>query len=211
MRRYLENRPLLRFSLAVFALLPACFLAWYFLGNYIAAPAVVLVQPVLLGWLGDTVASVGLQGTDLLVMSHYGEDNGTIMKADLAGNQLGYTINTRTLSYSIPFFTALHLATPMRAGWEKFFWCLLALWVLLAGGLISTVLKDLMLGIGAAFMEGEHLPPADIIALVYQFSTLIVPPLAPVLLWAYTAKDSPTFVGLLPVALRPAPGKDEES
>ncbi|EAQ97913.1 exosortase H-associated membrane protein [Congregibacter litoralis] len=204
MRNYLANRPLLRFALAVFALLPACFLAWYFLGNFIAAPAIVLVKPVLLGWLGDTVASVALQGTDLLVMSHYGEDGGSIMKAELAGNQLGYTINTRTLSYSIPFFAALHFSTPMRAGWEKFSWCLLALWLLLAAGLISTVLKDLMLGLGTDFMDREPVPPADIIALLYQFSTLMVPPLAPVLLWAYTAKDSPAFIGLLPVALRPS-------
>lgn len=203
MRGYLANRPLLRFTLAVFALLPACFLAWYFLGNFIAAPAIMLVKPVLLGWLGDTVASVALQGTDLLVMSHYGEEGGNIMKAELAGNQLGYTINTRTLSYSIPFFAALHLATPMRASWEKFSWCLLALWLLLAAGLTSTVLKDLMLGLGTDFIDREPVPPADIIALLYQFSTLMVPPLAPVLLWAYTAKDSPAFIGLLPVALRP--------
>ncbi|MFK8041467.1 exosortase H-associated membrane protein [Congregibacter sp.] len=201
---YLEHRPLLRFTLIVFALLPACFLVWYFLGNFIAAPAVVLVEPVLIAWLGDTVASVGLQGTDLLIMSNYGEDGGRIMAAEQAGNQLGYTINTRTLSYSIPFFTALHLATPMRASWEKFAWCLLGLWILLALGLISTALKDLMLGLGAAFMESEAVPPTDIIALAYQFSTLMVPPLAPVLLWAYTAKDSPTFIGLLPEAIRPS-------
>ncbi|WOJ95757.1 exosortase H-associated membrane protein [Congregibacter brevis] len=208
---YLEHRPLLRFMLTVFALLPACFLVWYFLGNFVAAPAVVLVEPVLIAWLGDTVASVGLRDTDLLIMSNYGEDGGHIMAAERAGNQLGYTIDTRTLSYSIPFFTALHIATPMRASWEKFAWCLLGLWTLLAVGLISTALKDLMLGLGATFMETEAVPPTDIIALAYQFSTLMVPPLAPVLLWAYTAKASPTFIGLLPEALRPAQNSEDDS
>lgn len=208
---WLSNRPLLRFTLTVFALLPACFLAWYFLGNFIAAPAVVLAEPVLLAWLGDTVSSVGLQGTDMLVMSNYGETGGRIMPYAEAGNQLGYPINTRTLSYSIPFFTALHIATPMRASWERFAWCLLGLWLLLAVGLISTTLKDLMLGLGAVFMDQEAVPPTDVIALLYQFSTLMVPPLAPVLLWAYTAKDSPAFMGLLPESLKPARDSDCDS
>lgn len=200
---WLDRRPLLRFCCAVFALLPACFFAWYFLGSFIAAPAVVIVEPILTAWLSHTVASASLQGTDLLVLSTYGEVGGQLIAAEQAGNQLGYTINTRTLSYSIPFFTALHLATPMRGGWEKFAWCLLGLWALLALGLISTVLKDLMLGMGATFMDVEAVPATDIIALLYQFSTLMVPPLAPVLLWAYTAKNSPAFIGLLPPALRP--------
>ncbi|MDP5070954.1 MAG: hypothetical protein NWQ45_08650 [Congregibacter sp.] len=205
---YLEQRPLLRFTLAVFALLPACFVVWYFLGNFIAAPAVVLAEPILLAWLGDSIASVSLQGTDMLVLTHYGEDGGRTMSASTAGNQLGYPIDTRTLSYSIPFFTALHIATPMRGSWEKFAWCLLSLWVLLALGLLSTTLKNLMLGIGGPFMEQTSVPPADMIALAYQFSTLMVPPLAPVLLWAYTAKDSPTFVALLPDALKSGSSAD---
>lgn len=208
---WLSKHPLLRFMLTVFALLPACFLVWYFIGNFIAAPAVVLVEPVLLGWLGDTVASVTLRETDMLVMSNYGETGGVIMAHTAAGNQLGYPVDTRTLSYSIPFFTALHLATPMRASWEKFAWCLLGLWLLLAVGLISTTLKDLMLGLGAVFMDQEAVPPTDVIALLYQFSTLMVPPLAPVLLWAYTAKDSPAFIGLLPESLRPVQDNDRST
>ncbi|MFT4769595.1 MAG: hypothetical protein ACI8RN_002743 [Glaciecola sp.] len=210
MIEWLDRRPLLRFTLTVFALLPACFLAWYFLGNFVAAPAVMLVEPVLLGWLGDTIASVGLRETEMLILSNYGETGGRMVPHLEAGNQLGYPINTRTLSYSIPFFTALHIATPMRASWEKFAWCLLGLWALLAIGLISTALKDLMLGLGAVFMNHERVPPTDVIALMYQFSTLMVPPLAPVILWAYTAQDSPTFIGLLPEALRPAQDSEEK-
>lgn len=204
MMLWLQRRPLLRFALAVFALLPACFLFWYFAGAYVAAPAVILAEPVLLSWLGDSVASVSLNGTDMLVMSQFGENSGEIQRAEIAGNQLGYTINTRTLSYSIPFFAALHFATPMRAGLDRFAICLLLLWLLLAVGLVSTALKDLMLGMGTRFLEEEPVPPADAIALLYQFSTLMVPPLAPVLLWAYTAKDSPAFLSLLPSSLRPA-------
>jgi hypothetical protein len=205
---WLEKRPLLRFMLAVFALLPACFAIWYFLGAFIAAPAVMLAEPVLTHWLSGSVASVALNDTQMLVMSSFGEADGVIQQASMAGNQLGFPVNTRTLSYSIPLFAALHFATPMRSGWDKFAWSLLLLWLLLSIGLISTTLKDMMLTLGAPFMEQETLPPADVIALLYQFSTLMVPSLAPVLLWAYGAKDSPTFISLLPAALRPAPAND---
>jgi hypothetical protein len=161
-----------------------------------------LADPLLSVWLGDSVASVALNGTEMLVISRYGENDGELMSAAVAGNQLGFPINTRTLSYSIPFFAALHFATPMRSGWDRFAWSLLLLWLLLAIGLVSTVLKDMMLSLGALFMENGRVPPADLIALAYQFSTLMVPPLAPVILWAYSAKDSPTFLSLLPDTLR---------
>lgn len=205
---WLDTRPLLRFALAVLALLPGCFLCWYFLGDFIAAPAVLIVEPLLQNWMGDSIASISLGDTGLLILTNYGELDGRILPAAQAGNQLGFPINTRTLSYSIPFFTALHLATPMRGSWEKFSWCLLCLWGLLAIGLASTALKELMLGLGATFMSTERVPPADLIAVMYQFSTLMVPPLAPVLLWAYTARDSPAFIGLLPESIKPAQDND---
>jgi hypothetical protein len=83
-----------------------------------------------------------------------------------------------------------------------------ALWMLLAAGIVATVLKDFMLTMGPAFLEVAAVPPADAIALAYQFSTLMVPPLAPVVLWAYAASESPAFLSLLPSSLRPAQTSD---
>ena len=208
---WLQHRPLLKFVLVVFALLPASFLVWYFLGGFLAAPAIMLAKPILLGWLSSSVDSVVLQGTEMLVVTRYGETGGQIMSAAAAGNQLAFPINTRTLSYSIPFYAALHFATPMRAGWDRFGWNLLWLWALLALGLICTTLKDMMLSVGMTFMNAESVPPTDVIALLYQLSVLMIPPLGPVALWAYTAKDSPTFLALLPASLRPAQDSDSSS
>lgn len=208
---WLQQRPLLRFTLTVVALLPPCFVVWYFLGNFIAAPAVFIVEPLLQNWLGDSVINISLRETGLVIVSSYGEAEGQIVSAAEAGNRLAFPIDTRTLSYSIPFFTALHLATPMRGSWEKFSVCLLALWSLLALGLVFTALKDLMVGLGPVFMARDWLPPGELIAVIYQLSSLMVPPLAPVILWAYVAKDSPTFRALLPESLRTARDATTES
>ena len=104
------ERPLLRFALTVLALLPACFVAWYFFGAFAAAPAVLIAKPVLTSWLPELIDTVYLQGTDLMVMSTLGEVDGQFMSAAAAGNQLGYPIDTRILSYSLPFFCALFFA-----------------------------------------------------------------------------------------------------
>lgn len=207
----LAAHPLLRFALTVLALLPACFIVWYFLGAFVAAPAVVVVEPLLTIWLPELVESVALQGTDMLVTSTYGEDQGRLMSAAAAGNQLAYPINTRALSYSIPFFTALYFATPGRGGLDRFSWCLLGLWALLALGLLATVCKELMLSLGSLYLDHSLTPSADVTALLYQFSVLMVPALAPVVFWAYSARDSSAFAALLPAALRSSAEGDAPS
>lgn len=206
---YLEKRPLLRFCLTVLALLPACFILWHLAAVHVAAPAVALTGPLLSTVYGSLVESVSMQGTDMLVMSRFGETGGAIVSAQEAGNQLAYPVNTRTLSYSIPFYAALHFATPQKESYSRFAWYLLLLWLLLALGLFSTALKDLMLGLGPIFLEHPKTPPADGVALAYQFSTLIVPPLMPVILWAYAAAGTPLLADLLPAKLRPAQESDD--
>lgn len=205
---WFERRPLLRFTLSMFALLPACFVAWYFLGAMLAAPSALLADWILGSWPAGLTAETRLQGTEFMVLSEYGEIGGRFYPAEEAGNQLAYPINTRVLSYSMPFFTALYLATPMRAGVDRLAWCFLALWLLLALGLVATTLKNFMLGMGEEFLAMPGVPPADAIALAYQFSTLMVPPLAPVVLWACTASDSAAFRSLFAAGKNPARATD---
>jgi len=193
---WFERRPLLRFVLALIALLPACFVTWYFLGATLAAPSALLADAMLGLWLPGVVAETRLTGTEFMVLSGYGEVGGRFYPAEEAGNQLAYPINTRTLSYSMPFFAALYLATPVRGGIDRFAWSFLALWLLLALGLVATTLKNYLLSMGDAFIALDGVPPAAAIALAYQFSTLMVPPLAPVVLWAYAVGDSSAFRGL---------------
>lgn len=205
---WFERRPLLRFVLSIIALLPACFVAWYFLGAMLAAPSALLADGILGLWLPGTVAETRLTGTEFMALSGYGEVGGRFYPAEEAGNQLAYPINTRTLSYSMPFFAALYLATPVRGGLDRFAWSFLALWLLLALGLVATTFKNYLLSMGDAFIALDGVPPAAAIALAYQFSTLMVPPLAPVVLWAYAVGDSSAFRGLFTAEKSPENAAD---
>jgi hypothetical protein len=182
-----------RFFGFVVVLLPAMFIVWHALGSVVAAPAVALAGEILQWWLPELVSEVSLDGTHMVIAAAVGELNGAILPATEAGNQLAFRLDTRTLTYSIPFYAALHFATPMQSSLERFARGLLILWLLAIIGLLFTSLKDLMLGLGSTFFASS-VPPADAVALGYQFSVLMVPPVAPVLIWAFEARD----VGLFP-------------
>ena len=182
-----------RFFGFVVVLLPAMFIVWHALGSVVAAPAVALAGEILQWWLPELVSEVSLDGTHMVIAAAVGELNGAILPATEAGNQLAFRLDTRTLTYSIPFYAALHFATPMQSSLERFARGLLILWLLAIIGLLFTGLKDLMLGLGSMFFMSS-VPPADAVALGYQFSVLMVPPVAPVLIWAFEARD----VGLFP-------------
>lgn len=190
-----------RFFGLVLLLMPVTFVAWYALGSLLAAPAVWLSSIVLGSWFPELIASVTLKDTQMMVMATLGEVDGRILPADEAGYQLGLPVDTRVLTYSIPFYAALHFATPMPGSWERFARALLVLWLLIILGLISTTLKNFMLTFGDRLLGLPQAPPADMIALVYQFNTLIVPPLAPIMLWGLAVRETPVMLSLFPTAL----------
>ncbi|MHA7815184.1 MAG: exosortase H-associated membrane protein [Pseudohaliea sp.] len=198
----------LRFFGRVLLLMVPAFAAWYLLGAVLAAPAVWLAAEILPAWLPELVDTVYLEGTTMTVVSTLGEAGGAYLPAAQTDGALGFRIDSRVLSYSVPFFAALHFATPLPGRWERFARGLFVLWLLLVPGLISTALKDLMLTLGNSFLAVPGTPPADAVALAYQFNTLMVPPLAPVLLWGWEARHSPAIQALFP-ALFPATPEDD--
>jgi len=190
--------PMPRFVVKLFGLLVITFSLWHVTASVLAAPVAISSAAILQWWLPGLVEQAYLQGTSFLVITSIGEVDGQMMSAAVAGNQLQLSNETRLLSYSVPFYAALHFATPMEGAIERFMRGLLVLWLLMVIGLIAIVLKDMMLTFGdVMFTRGALLPAPAVIALVYQFSVLIVPPLAPVLLWAYAAKKNPAVARLL--------------
>jgi len=190
--------PMPRFVVKLFGLLVITFSLWHVTASVLAAPVAISSAAILQWWLPGLVEQAYLQGTSFLVITSIGEVDGQMMSAAVAGNQLQLSNETRLLSYSVPFYAALHFATPMEGAIERFTRGLLVLWLLMVIGLIAIVLKDMMLTFGdVMFTRGALLPAPAVIALVYQFSVLIVPPLAPVLLWAYAAKKNPAVARLL--------------
>ena len=66
----------------------------------------------------------------------------------------------------------------------------------MAFGLASILGKDLLLMVGAPFLNAPGVLPADLIALTYQFNVLLMPTLAPVCLWFWQLRGSPLWEAL---------------
>ena len=129
-----------------------------------------------------------------------GEAGQSVVPLDQAEYQLAFPLNTRILSYSIPFYAALHFASRIEGSLERFARGLLVLWLLMFVGVMAVTLKNLMLGLGGDLLwtaSTNPLPSANAIALLFQFSTLIVPTVAPIMLWAWSVRESPRWRAIL--------------
>ena len=177
-------------------LMPITFGIWYAAGTLFAAPAVWLCDFSLSSAYPNIVEAAGLQGVEVLVRTQFGEDGGVIMAAADAGNQIVLEINTRLVSYSIAFYAALLMASNLKDAIYKFCTGLFWLWLIMAFGLASILGKDLLLMVGEPFLNAPGVPPADLIALTYQFNVLLMPTLAPVCLWFWQLRGSPLWEAL---------------
>ena len=177
-------------------LMPITFGIWYAAGTLFASPAVWLTDFLLSSPYPGIVEATGLQGVEMMVLTQFGEDGGVIMAASDAGNQIALEINTRLVSYSIAFYAALLMASNLEDAMYKFCIGLFWLWVIMAFGLASILGKDLLLMVGAPFLNAPGVPPADLIALTYQFNVLLMPTLAPVCLWFWQLRGSPLWEAL---------------
>jgi hypothetical protein len=177
-------------------LMPVTFGIWYAAGPLFAAPAAWLCDLILSNLYPGIVEAAGLNGAELMVRTQYGEDSGIIMAAADAGNQIALEINTRLVSYSIAFYAALLMASNLKDAIHKCCIGLFWLWLIMAFGLASILGKDLLLMVGAPFLNAPGVPPADLIALTYQFNVLLMPTLAPICLWFWQLRGSPLWEAL---------------
>ena len=177
-------------------LMPITFGIWYAAGTLFAAPAVWLTDFLLSSAYSNIVEAAGLQGVEMMVLTQFGEDGGVVMAAADSGNQIALEINTRLVSYSIAFYAALLMASNLKDAMYKFCIGLFWLWLIMAFGLASILGKDLLLMVGAPFLIAPGVPPADLIALTYQFNVLLMPTLAPVCLWFWQLRGSPLWEAL---------------
>jgi hypothetical protein len=182
--------------LMTLVLMPITFALWYAAGSLLVGPAAWMAGAVLSGLYSSLIASAGLSDTLFVVSAEFGSLNGTIVSAQQAGNELVFEINTRLVSYSIPFYAALLWSSKLSTAMNRFALGLFVLWIAMAIGLIVIAMKELMLAVGTPFLEATGVPPAPLIALSYQFSVLVAPTLMPVLLWLIQLRGTPLWVSL---------------
>jgi hypothetical protein len=194
-----ETHHLRQFLLLVAVLLLPCFALWSFFSAALVSPIIGLAHWILTGWFPDIVHSVYQQGADAILMSRFDEVNGQLVIAGGADTAMGFRENTRILSYSIAFYATLHFATERKHYVADFLWGLLPLYILILLGVLCLCMKDLMVTLGKVFLEqpGVLVPAPDVIGIAYQLSVLMVPTLAPVLVWAWQSRATPLLQGLL--------------
>ena len=177
-------------------LMPIAFGIWYAAGALFSAPAVWLGDMLIQAAYPHLIESVWLQDMKMGALTQFGMLGGEVVAASAAGNQIELEINTRLVSYSIAFYAALLMASSLQNGFYKFCLGLFCLWVVMAFGLASIAAKDLLVMVGAPFLSAPGVPPADLLALTYQFNVLLMPTLAPVCLWVWQLRGSPLWEAL---------------
>ncbi len=187
-----------QFLLFVFALLIPCFALWNFASAPIALPVIGLVNMLLTNWFPDVVHMLYASGPEAILLTEFGENAGQLIPLGETDYRLGFEINTQILSYSLPFYTTLHFATQKKSYLNDYIGGVLILYTLFVLGLISLCLKELMVNVRIPFFDqpGVFVPYAEVIAIAYQFSVLIVPTLAPAVLWLWQSKDSKLLQGV---------------
>jgi len=174
-------------------LLIVTFGLWFAAEPLISGPAKWLSRIMLTLWLPDIINGVVFEPGGLLVVTQFAENNGIFTLAQNGEEGLAIRLNTRLVSYSIPFYAALLWGSRIESPFNTFAWGLFVLWVAMGLGLSAMAAKDLMLVIGTPFLSGPWVPPAALIAVSYQFSVLLMPTLAPVLLWVFQLRGSPLW------------------
>ena len=193
-----EQHHMRQFLLFVFVLLIPTFALWTSASAPLALPAIGLVSMLLTNWFPDVVNVLYASGSEAILMTEFGENAGQLIPLSKADYRLGFELNTRVLSYSLPFYTALHFATQKKAYLTDYIRGVLILYMLFVLGLLCLCLKELMVNVNAPFFSQADIfvPHAEVIAIAYQFSVLIVPTLAPAVLWLWQSRDSQLLQGV---------------
>lgn len=186
------QQPLYRFILGVLFFFPLTFFIWYMTASYHLAP-VTLLTATLMDWLTpDALMWLRLDGHTLVVASNFGHDtNGTVISPPTGEDALGFHLNPLIYSYSLPLLAALTLATPDNNKWSNLAWGMLLILPTEIFSMSFSVLKTLTFDVGAAFQaqQGISQTGADIIALGYQMGTLLLPMIAPLIIWVALNKN----------------------
>ncbi len=179
--------------LTTLLLLGITFGIWMAAEPLLATPAKWLAHALLTFWLPNVIETTIFEPGALLVVTKFTEVDGIIRMAISGEEGLAFRLNTRLVSYGLPFYAALLWGSRIANPFNTFAWGLFLLWAAMALGLAAMTAKDLMLVIGQPFLATDWVPPSPVIAVSYQFSVLLMPTLGPVLLWALQLRDSPLW------------------
>jgi len=182
----------------VLVLMVPSFLIWAIFSQSIGAMGVVLGDWVLPMLWPDAIDSMRLNGTEAILISVWGEAGGKLLPLSQSDDALAVIADTRVVSYSLPFFWSLHFA--LGSGRAAFLWIgTVLLFLLMSVGIAAIQLKNLVVTVMSAdpVLAAWVLPSLDVVAMAYQFSILIVPTVAPVMIWIAQNREHPLLKGFV--------------
>ncbi|MBD8526456.1 exosortase H-associated membrane protein [Pseudomarimonas arenosa] len=179
----MSRSPLRPFVWSAALWLPACFTLWALSSSLLVFLVVSAMNWLLPALFPYAVTAVEQHGVVFEVVT-------TLQTETLADGRVGVLVLTGTpliYAWCLALYAGLVMATPLeRRQWLKQLAIGLAILSLVVlWGACFNVLKQLTFDagpLGAAVIERAGLKP-DLIALGYQFGYLILPPVAPIVLW----------------------------
>ena len=183
----MDKRPVLLFFLKVLAWLPVTFGIWYYMAIVATWPVTWLVDGLLSGLFPDVISTVRQIGYEIEVGVHH------VAQTPLSGMSMGgkqelvFEVNHLTYGYCLPLYTALILASPSEEGQKWFRWLVgvVILQLVQVWGVSFKILKTLAFNIGPEVSAHLGFTPWELnaLALGYQFGYLILPAVAPLVIW----------------------------
>ncbi|MCB1824370.1 MAG: hypothetical protein KDJ54_07265 [Candidatus Competibacteraceae bacterium] len=195
----MPRRPIDRFLLRTLLWLAPMFVLWYVLAPLLLMPVAGWAHLVLSHLFPYAITAVEQQGTTVDIVTRFA----VAAPADSSAppgmrGQLVFTINALKYAYGLPMLLALTLAAPTAWG-EKLYRTVMGGLLLLPiplWGVACEALKTLVFDMDStiALRMGTTPLSRELLALAYQLGYLILPAVAPILIWAALHRD---FLGEL--------------
>jgi len=176
------------FLLRVMAAMVPTFLVWWLIGSDWLLPAVYLTDQLLFTLMPKVFSVLSLAGDTVTALTHWQRIDQGFIPAIQTGTCLGAEFNIRILSYSFPFYVSLQIALWRMAGIVKIISSLVVLYLIIIISLTFVVAKKLIINLQLlpVFEQttSSWVYNPDVISMGFQISTLLLPTLVPVMLWA---------------------------
>jgi uncharacterized membrane protein len=168
-----------RFALRTLAWLPLAFAVWYIAAPLLLVPAVLIVRAVVRLGFSDLVRGLeqsGALATFVTTLRPGGAPVASVATVD---------VNLLLYSFGLPLFAALTLAARERAWKRHLAIGYLVLQPVIAWGALADFLKNVAITAGPAVASqtGFAAWQREAIAFAFQFGSLILPAVAPAVLW----------------------------
>ncbi len=187
----MQSKALTPFIIKVLFWLPFCYYFWYISAPYTTIVTSYLIELLLKNSLGDFILGLEQTGYSIEIIVKATLSESEIPKGKIA--ELLYPINPLQYNYGLPLCLALILAATnslLKSGRNIVISILLLLLVQL-WGVYFDFLKSLFLQTPSHLVGNIVLQDwqFDFIAICYQIGALVLPSVAPLVIWLFLYKD----------------------